>query len=122
MCDSILSPQMLILRESSLKKCLFLLKNGYLSALSDPMTDASDSTCLPENMRWKSGTLWWFHLGLTSAIIGPGSILGYTTRRRNRIRNRTRLLGVLDYDYENRFAVHEHENRSDGLLPICTLL
>ena len=53
---------------------------------------------------------------------GPGSILGYTTRRRNRIRARTRnrLLGVLDYEY--RFAEHEHENRSDGLLPICTLL
>ena len=53
----------------------------------------------------------------------PGSILGYTTRRRNRIRtrtrnrNRTRLLGVLDYDYDDRFAEHERENRSEGLLP-----
>ena len=59
---------------------------------------------------------------------GPGSILGCTTRRRNRIRtrarNRTRnrLLSLLDYDYEYRFAENEHENRSDGLLPICTLL
>ena len=47
------------------------------------------------------------------------TILGYTTRRMNRIRtrarNRNRLLGVLAYDYE-------HENRLDGLLPIFTLL
>ena len=56
----------------------------------------------------------------------PGSILGYTARRMNRIRtgarNRTRLFGVLAYDYDDRFAEHEHENRPDGLLPICTLL
>jgi len=52
--------------------------------------------------------------------IGPGSIPGYTTRRRNRTRNR--LFGALDYDYEHRFAEREHENRPDGLLPICTLL
>ena len=59
-------------------------------------------------------------LRMNKLLWRPGSILGYTTRRRNRIRNR--LLGVLDYDYEYRFAEHEHENRSDGLLPICTLL
>ena len=36
---------------------------------------------------------------------------------RNRNRNRNRLLGVLDYDYDDRFAEHERENRSEGLLP-----
>ena len=42
MYDSILSPQMLILHALNLKKCLLLSKNGYLSILSDSMTDASD--------------------------------------------------------------------------------
>ena len=50
------------------------------------------------------------------------SIPGYTTRRRNRTCARNRLLGALGYDYEYRFAEHEHENRQDGLLPMSTLL
>ena len=41
--DSILSPQMPILHELSLKKHLFLSKNGYFASASDSMHEASDS-------------------------------------------------------------------------------
>ena len=53
MVDSISSPQMLILHELSLEKCLFLSKNAYLSVPSDLMNDASDSPFSSGNMREK---------------------------------------------------------------------
>ena len=40
-------------------------------------------------------------------IVDPGSIPGFTTRRRNR--TRYRLFGLLDYDNDKRCAEHDHE-------------
>ena len=55
MYDSILTPQMLILHELSLKKCLFLSKNEYFAGASDSMNYASDShfceeTCVRDQL------------------------------------------------------------------------
>ena len=46
MYDSILSPQMLNLHEMSLKKCIFLSKNGYLSVASDWTKPLRGNLCL----------------------------------------------------------------------------